>query len=197
MSELGLLLRRLRTRPEERGPTPERLRADAFSEGHRAGLEEGRAEGREQGWAEGRSEGERLGEESAMATLAPVRAALRAAAAALEEARALEPAMLHVPMLTLVRAVAERVLMAELGEGGARVLAPMVSAALAALETRPVALRARPETLAALAAELGETAFERIEDSDMPADMVLVEGGDVRVMAGLDARLDDVMAALS
>lgn len=131
------------------------------------------------------------GRESAIAELAPLRLHLAEAAAALQSACRIDAAGLRPVVGELVRAVAEAVLRAELGSG-ARVLIPLVEAALAAVKPAEMpTLKAHPQTLAALAPEFPDLLMA--EDASLPKDGFVVAGLDFVIEAGLQARLAEIM----
>lgn len=150
-------------------------------------IEDVRAEAHAKGFADG--------EAAAAAALLPHRTALEAAAEALIAACSIDPAALRTPLAALVRAIAERVLAAELATGAA-VLLPLVEAALAELapDAAPV-LRAHPDTLAALEGHLAGLAVQ--PDPAMRPESFSLEGPTFLVNASLAARLDEAMATLA
>jgi flagellar assembly protein FliH len=154
-------------------------------------LEEARAAGEADGYAAG----EAAGRAAASAELAPLRAALEAAAAACRAATTIDEAPLRALLVDLVGAVARGVLMAELGAGG-RVLAPLAAAALAEVaEGALPRLVAHPETLALLARDL-PPGLLTAADAALPPGHVSVQGPDYRVEAGLEERLARLLATL-
>lgn len=121
--------------------------------------------------------------------------ALRAAAAALRAACVVDVAGVTPVVAGLVRAVAERVLLAELKAGG-DVLAPLVAAALGEVVPRAAAVvRAHPDALALVEGHLG--GLESVADAGLGVGEFVVEGAEFVVPVGLMARLDAVMEGLS
>jgi flagellar assembly protein FliH len=143
-----------------------------------------RAEGEAQGFAAG----EAAGRAAAMAELEPLRAALAQAVDAARAATGIDNARLAPLLATLVQAVAEAVLMAELQAGG-RVLGPLVAAVLdeVADAALPI-LSAHPDTLALISADL-PAGLATAADPALPPGHVVVTGPDYRVEAGLAERL--------
>lgn len=137
------------------------------------------------------NQGVEAGYQSAVAELAPLRLHLTEAAAALHSACRIDAAGLRPVVSELVRAVAEAVLMAELGSG-ASVLIPLVDAALAAVKPAEIpTLKAHPETLASLAPEFPDLLMA--EDASLPKDGLVVAGLDFVIEVGLQARLSEIM----
>ncbi len=143
-----------------------------------------------------RAEAEACGRAAAEAELAPLRAALADAAAAVLSATSIDEARLQPLLTDLVKAVCEAVLMAELAHGG-RVLAPLVAAALAEVgEAALPTLLAHPDTLALIAADL-PPGLATSADAALPPGHVTVAGPDYRVEAGLTERLLRLLEGLS
>lgn len=155
-------------------------------------LDDARAEAHRQGLAEG----EALGRAAAAAELAPLRAALASAAEAALAATSIDEAALRPLLVELVAAVARTVLMAELN-GGRRVLAPLVEAALAEVgEGALPTLMAHPDTLALLGPEL-PPGLATAPDSALPPAHVVLTAPDYRIEAGLEERLARILKALA
>jgi flagellar assembly protein FliH len=155
-------------------------------------LDEARASGEAAGFAAG----EAAGRAAANAELAPLRAALHAAVAAARAATAIDEAVLRPLLCQLVETVANAVLMAELN-GGRRVLAPLVEAALAEVADGALpTLRAHPDTLALLGPEL-PPGLSTAADPALPPAHVVLAGPDYRIEAGLAERLARIMKALA
>jgi flagellar biosynthesis/type III secretory pathway protein FliH len=135
------------------------------------------------------------GEAAAAAGLAPLRAQLASAAAALDAACCIDIDGLRPLFAALVRDVSVAVLQAELTVGGA-VLAPMVDAALAAvrLGEAPV-LSAHPDTLAALKPYLPDLAVAA--DATGARDGFCVSAPQFIIHASLSDRLADIVAGLA
>lgn len=169
-------------------PAPPPDEAPAIDMG--ALLDEARAEGH----AAGLVEGEARGRAGAMAELAPRLAALTAAAAAFQQATAVDEAAL-APLLTeLARAICEAVLMAELARP--RSLLPLVQAALAEVaEAAMPTLSAHPDTLALIAADLPPGLVSKA-DASLPPGHVAVQAAELRVDAGLADRLSRLLKGL-
>ncbi len=142
---------------------------------------------RQSGWEAGFV----AGENSAETALAPLRLWLAEAAEALRAACTIDADRLRPQFNSLVRAVAEAVLAAEL-RAGSMVLEPLVTAALAQLQPgdEPT-LVAHPDVLAALAPHLPDIATRA--DPAMPIDGFAVSGSDFIIDACLTARLDQVL----
>ena len=140
------------------------------------------------------NQGFTAGREAAVGELASLRLTLAEAVTALQSACRIDPASLRPVLAELVRRVAGAVLMAELN-AGAKVLIPMIDAALAMVRSgEVVTLRAHPETLAGLTAYLPDIAV--VEDADLPLDGFVVAGTDFVVEAGLQARLDEIVGEI-
>lgn len=146
---------------------------------------------RQYGWDAGFA----AGEAAQMAALAPLRADMAAAAATFEAACVIDTDRLRPVFAALVTQVAEAVLMAELGAGAA-VLLPLVDAALAQVAIGEAGvLRAHPETLAAVQAQLPDLAVAG--DVDMARDEFAVTAPEFVIAAGLSARLADIVRGLA
>lgn len=146
---------------------------------------------RQGGWAAGFA----AGEAAATAGLAPVRAQLADAAAALDAACCIDVDLLRPLFLALVAEIASAVLQAELNADAAA-LQPLVTAALAAvrLGEAPV-LSAHPDTLAALAPYLPDIAV--VPDAALPRDGFTVSAPQFTTAATLADRLADAVAGLA
>ena len=155
-------------------------------------LEQARAQGRTDGFLAG----ETAGQAAALAELAPLRAALENAVAAARAVTAIDEAALRPLLGQRIEAVAKTVLMAEL-QGGRRVLAPLVEAALAEVaEGALPTLIAHPDTLALLGPEL-PPGLATAADPALPIGHVVVAGPDYRIDAGLAERLARIVKALA
>ncbi len=140
------------------------------------------------------------GRVAAEAELAPIVAALRGAEGALQAACVIDVGAVQSVLTGLVRAVVERVLLAELRVGDS-VLDALVLAALAEVQPdeAPV-LRVHPDALALIEQISGREVLAGLTiviDAGMPRDGFAVEGPEFVISAGLMARLDCVMAELS
>lgn len=146
---------------------------------------------RQDGWNAGFA----AGEAAQVATLAPLRADLAAAAAAMTAASVIDADRLRPVFAALVAQVAEAVLLAEL-TAGAAVLLPLVRAALdhVAVEEAGV-LRAHPETLAMVRRYLPDVVVAA--DAEMERDEFAVTAPGFVIAAGLGARLADVVRGLA
>ena len=154
------------------------------------------AEARLQGEAEGRAAGFAAGHAAATAELGPLRAALDGAIGAARAATAIDDAALRPLLADLVAATASAVLMAEL-RGGARVLAPLVAAALAeAADSALPTLIAHPETLALLGPEL-PPGLATATDPALPAAHIVLAAPDYRIETGIGERLARIVKALA
>lgn len=146
---------------------------------------------RESAWNQGFA----AGREAAVAELAPLRERLAAAAAAFASAPRVDVTLLRPVAVEIVCQVAEAVLLAEL-EVGAKVLIPLVDAALALVGLGAAAtLRMHPATLAELAGELGDIAVA--EDAGLPIDAFEIGGETFVIAAGLRARLVEIMEEMA
>lgn len=146
---------------------------------------------RRAGWEAGFA----AGEAAADARLAPLKAQLADAAAALDAACCIDVDTLRPLFTTLVSEIATAVLMAELGAGAA-VLEPLVMAALAAVKPGEVAtLVAHPETLAALQPHL--PAITANANAALARDAFAITGPQFVITAGLADRLADIVAGLA
>lgn len=143
------------------------------------------------GWEDGFA----AGEAAAAAGLAPQRVRLAEAAAALDAACRIDVDTLRPLFVTLVTAIAEAVLAAEL-RAGAAVLLPLVTAALAQVRTGETAtLHAHPETLGQLRAHLPDVAIAA--DAGMARDAFMVSAPQFRIDAGLSARLAEIIGDMA
>lgn len=146
---------------------------------------------REDGWNMGFA----AGEASAAAALAPLRLHLAEAAAALHAACAIDRDALRPVLVTLIRQIAETVLMAELQHDNG-VLVRLVDAALALVRPgEPVTLRAHPATLAMLRPHLPDLAIA--EDPGLAGDAFIVAGPDFIVETGVMARLAEIIGEIA
>ena len=144
---------------------------------------------------DGSAAGFAAGEAAQVAALAPLRANLGAAAAALDAACVIDADRLRPVFAALVTQVAEAVLLAEL-TAGAAVLLPLVRAALdhvAVGEAR--VLRAHPETLALMRGYLPDVVVAA--DAEMERDEFAVTAPGFVIAAALGARLADVVRGLA
>jgi flagellar assembly protein FliH len=147
----------------------------------------------EDAFARGLAAGRAEGEAAALAALAPDRARLAEAAAALEAACRIDAEALAPLLADLVRALCETVLAAEL-RAGAAVLMPLVEAALALVQPDEApCLAAHPDVLAALAPHLPAGLVTQA-DAALPLDAFAVRGAEFVIAEGLAARLDAVLA---
>lgn len=154
-------------------------------------LRQARAEGE----AAGRAQGELAGRAAALADLADLRTALAQAASAAMALTGIDETQLAPLLQELVKAVAQAVLMKELSSGG-RVLAPLVTAALAEISaTATPTLIAHPDTLALLAGDL-PSGLATATDAALPPGHVVVSGPDYRIEAGLAERLARLVETL-
>lgn len=154
------------------------------------------AEARVQGHADGHAGGFAEGLAAATAELTPLRAALEGAVAAARALTAIDDAALRPLLAELVRAAARAVLMADLA-GGARVLMPLVDAALAeAAEGALPTLIAHPATLALITPEL-PPGLATAADAALPLAHIVLAAPDYRVEAGIDERLAHIVKALA
>lgn len=143
------------------------------------------------GWEDGFA----AGEAAAAASLAPLRVRLGEAAAALDAACRIDIDTLRPVFVTLVTAIAEAVLAAELRTGAA-VLMPLVTAALAEVRVDEAAiLHAHPETLADLRDHLPDVALAA--DADMARDGFSISAPQFRIDAGLSARLAAITGTMA
>lgn len=152
-----------------------------------------RAETHAAGFAEGLVEGEA----SERAALAPLRAHLAEAAAALTAAAVIDADRLRPVLADAVRRLAEAVLAAELRQDPAVLLA-LAEAALAAIVPGQAAtLLAHPVTLAALAPHLpfpaADCAIKTAADPALAPDRIIVSGADFIIDTSLSARLADIL----
>jgi flagellar assembly protein FliH len=173
---LASLLTALRPRIEPEPPPPPPLDLDAV---------------RQAAWDTGFA----AGAATENASLAPLRAQLADAAAALHAACTIDVDLLRPLFVALVTGIAESVLDAELGAGAA-VLMPLVNAALA--EIRPgetATLRAHPDTLAALRSHLSDIVIAA--DASLARDAFAVTAPHFLIEAGLSARLDAIVRGLA
>jgi flagellar biosynthesis/type III secretory pathway protein FliH len=146
---------------------------------------------REGGWGEGFA----AGQASANAELAPLRLYLAEAAAALHAACVIDGDALRPLLVTIIRQIAETVVMRELHLDPA-VLVRLVDAALALVgPTEPATLRAHPATLAMLRAHLPDLATA--EDPGLAADAFVVAGTDFVIETGLSARLAEIIGEIA
>lgn len=144
--------------------------------------------------AAGWDDGFAAGEAAAAAGLAPLRVRLGEAAAALDSACRIDIDALRPLFVTLVTAVAEAVLAAELRAGAAMV--PLVTAALAQVRLGEApTLCAHPETLVDLRAHLPDVAVAA--DPGLPRDAFTVSAPQFRIDAGLSARLAEIAGTLA
>ena len=142
---------------------------------------------REEAWNQGFA----AGYSRADAELAPLRLQLAAAAGALNRACSIDPDGLRPVLTGLVRQVAEAVLGAEL-RGGAKVLLPLVEAALAAVRLGEAAvLRGHPAVVAGLELDMAVEG-----DESLAMDGFVVSGMDFIVDVSLAARLDEIMGQI-
>lgn len=154
------------------------------------------AEARSEGEAAGRAAGHAAGHAAATAELAPVKAAMESALAAARALVAIDDAALRPLLADLVATVTRAVLMAEL-KAGARVLMPLVDAALAEVADGALpTLSAHPDTLTYLAREL-PPGLVTAADPALPAQHIVLSGPDYRVEAGLEERLARIAKALA
>ncbi len=153
-----------------------------------------RAEARAAGEAAGFDAGHAAGAAAAEARLAPLRADLAQAAAALHAACAIDAAALAPALADLVRGLVETVLAAELAQPAA--LLPLARAALALVETAgPPTLCAHPETLAELEPHLPALATRADPQLDRRA--FHLAGPDFVVPVDLPRRLAAALADLA
>lgn len=146
---------------------------------------------RQAGWQAGFA----AGEAAAEARLAPLKAQLADAAAALDAACCIDIDTLRPLFASLVSEIAAAVLMAELGSGAA-VLEPLVMVALAAVKPGEAAVfSAHPETLAAL--QLHLPAIATTGNAALARDAFAVTGPQFVITAGLADRLADIVAGLA
>lgn len=146
---------------------------------------------RQAGWEAGFAAGEVVAE----ARVAPLKAQLADAAAALDAACCIDVDTLRPLFTALVSEIAAVVLMAELGSGAA-VLEPLVTAALAAVKPGEAAvLVAHPETLAALLPHL--PAIATTDNAALSRDSFAVTAPQFIITAGLADRLADIVAGLA
>lgn len=181
-SPLAQLLDRLAPRPvAEAAPAPEPPAPDLDAirrAAHVAGYDEGFTAGH----AAGRAEAE--------AALAPLRADLAEAAAALSAACAIDAARLQPLLADLVGGMMRAVLAVERRDAAA--LLPLAAAALAEVATDEAAtLVAHPDTLAGLAAHLPGVATAA--DPTLAPGSFCVSGPDFIVPVDLDQRLARVL----
>lgn len=161
--------------PREAAPTPP-IDVDAIRQG---------------GWGEGFA----AGQASASAELAPLRLALADAAAALHAACVIDGDALRPLLVTIIRQIAETVVMRELHLDPA-VLVRLVDAALALVGPGEAAtLRAHPATLATLRPHLPDLATAA--DPGLAADAFVVAGADFVVETGLSARLAEIIGEIA
>lgn len=161
--------------PREAAPTPP-IDVDAIREG---------------GWGEGFA----AGQASASADLAPLRLCLVEAAAALHAACVIDGDALRPLLVTVIRQIAETVVMRELHVDPA-VLVRLVDAALALVApTEPATLRANPKTLAMLRAHLPDLATA--EDPRLAVDSFVIAGTDFVIETGLSARLAEIIGEIA
>ncbi len=145
-----------------------------------------RAEAHAAGVAIGFDAGHAAGSAAAEAGLAPLRADLAEAAAALHAACVIDAAALAPLLADLVRALAETVLAAELARPQA--LLPLATTALALVETATApTLCAHPDTLARLAPHLPGLATA--VDAGLARDAFRLDGPDFVVPVDLAQRL--------
>jgi flagellar biosynthesis/type III secretory pathway protein FliH len=145
--------------------------------------------------AAGWDDGFTAGEAAATAALSPLRVQLAEAAAALDAACRIDVDALRPLFVTLIRQIAEAVLMAELGASAAT-LEPLVNAALTAVHAGEApTLRAHPETLAALGPHLPDVATHA--DPGLARDAFSVCAPQFRIDVGLSARLAAVTGAMA
>lgn len=178
------LLERLSPRavvPCEQPPPPpdlDAIRAEAHAAGEALGFDAGHA----------------AGSAAVEASLAPLRADLAEAAAALHAACAIDAAALAPLLADLVRSLAETVLAAELARPQA--LLPLATAALALVETAAApTLCAHPDTLARLAPHLPGLATAA--DAGLARDAFRLEGPDFVVPVDVSQRLALAMAGMA
>jgi flagellar biosynthesis/type III secretory pathway protein FliH len=146
---------------------------------------------RDDGWHAGFA----AGQASANAELAPLRLYLAEAAAALHAACQIDGDALRPLLITVIRDIAEAVVMGELS-ADPQLLTRLVDAALALVRPgEAVTLRAHPATLALLRPHLPDLAT--IEDPGLAPDCFAISGTDFVIETGLSARLAEIMGAVA
>lgn len=128
------------------------------------------------------------------AALAPLRAQLATAVAALAAAAVIDAERVAPLLVDIVRQLAEAVLMAQLQQDPA-LLRALAGAALAAVAPgQPAVLTAHPDTLAAIAPYLPLGAgLATASDTAFAADRIAVSGADFIIDTSLAARLADIL----